>query len=463
MRIPKSNINSVDSAPTSGTTRREFLRSAAWTAATLPAFVPSSVFGSGAPSNRLNVALIGCGSQGQRLLASMLRMNINPVAVCDVDVRQTARVKHELKLIRSRVYTDYRRLLQRERRLDAVVIATPDHWHMHLCRAAIEEEKHVYCEKPLAHAVGEARLLRDLARQSKVVTQMGNQGSASDVFRRSVEIISGGAIGQVRDVHAYIPGGKFPRGIDHPQGAPGAPLGLNWDFWVGPAPAQPYQPHLHPFEWRGWYDFGSGQLGDFGCHSFNLPMRALQLTYPERIEVSGTGFGKESYFVSGQVRMMFPARPNFAPVTLNWYDDVNPPTGIFKEVIEFYGNVPSGVLLIGENGSIFTSPHNTECILRLTSDKKFVPVLQHEGVKHISSGLPRVRSHQDEWVNACRGVGQTYSHFESGGHLTEVIQAGVLALRLGRSIDWDGVRMHVPDLPAADSLIRPTYRTRYVA
>ncbi len=429
----------------------------------LPAMVPHTVFGQHAPSNRLNVAVIGLGSQGRRMLNALLRLRVNVIALCDVDSGQIARAKHETKLRYARSYTDYRQLLHRERSLEAVVIATPDHWHMHLCRAAIEARKHVYCEKPLAHSVAEARLLRDLARTSSVVTQMGNQGSASDAFRRCVEIIEASAIGQVRDVHAYIPGGRFPRGIDRPAGSTaGAPPGLDWDFWVGPAPAQPYLAHMfHPFDWRGWYDFGSGQLGDFGCHSFNLPARALRLGYPDRIEVSGTGFGKESYFVSGQVRMHFPERGQLAAVNLNWYDDVNPPTDVFKEVIEFYGEVPSGVLLVGDSGTIFTSPHNTDGVLKLRGEKQFKPVLLHEGVRRIPVALPRVRSHYEEWVSACRHHGATYSHFASGGHLTEIVQAGVLALRLGVSIDWDGVNMRVPDMPAADPLIRPVYRTRY--
>ncbi len=428
----------------------------------MPAFVPHRVFGRRPPSYRLNVAVIGLGAQGRRVLRELLKLHVNVVALCDVDRNQIALAKHENKLRFARAYTDYRQLLYRERAVQAVVIATPDHWHMHICRAAIEARKHVYCEKPLAHAVGEARLLRDLTRESNLVTQMGNQGSASDAFRRCVDIIGANAIGQILAVHAYVPGGRFPRGIDRPVGGPGAPRGLDWAVWVGPSPAQAYHEHLfHPFEWRGWYAFGSGQLGDFGCHSFNLPMRALRLGYPDRIEVSGTGFGKPSYFVSGQVRIHFPERGKLAPVTLNWYDDVNPPTDVFKEVIEFYGDVPSGVLLVGESGLIFTSPHNTEGILKLRDDKQFKPVLLHEGVRKIPHGLPHVRSHYEEWVSACHGHGATYSHFETGGHLTEIVQAGVLALRLGVSIDWDGQNMCVPDMPAANALIRPVYRTRY--
>ena len=191
-------------------------------------------------------------------------------------------------------------------------------------------------------------------------------------------------------------------------------------------------------------------------------MRSLYLEYPDRIDISGTGFGKESYFVSGKVRYHFPERGRLKDVTLTWYDEVNPPITVFNDVIEFYGEVPSGVLMVGENGSIFTGPHNMNGILKLAGDKQFKPILKHEGVRHIGQGLPRVRSHQEEWVNACKGHGVTYFISNRGGRLTEVVQAGVLALRLGESINWDGVNMRVPDMPAADPLIHPTYRTRYM-
>ncbi len=454
----------TNAAVTPEVTRRDFIKRTAGSALALPTIVPASVFGKGAPSNRLNVGIIGLGAQGRRMLRTLMALNVNVVALCDVDSRQLVQARREFGLPRATRYTDYRQMLRNDRSIKAVVIATPDHWHMHLCRAAILAGKHVYCEKPLAHSVAEARLLGDLARNSKVVTQMGNQGSASDAFRRCVEVIEAGVLGQIPEVHAYIPGGRFPRGINRPKGGSGAPSGLNWDFWVGPAASQPYHEHLyHPFDWRGWYSFGSGQLGDFGCHALNLPVRSLYLGYPDRIEVSGTGFGMESYFVSGKVSMHFPRRAKLAATTLNWYDEVNPPTSIFKDVIEFYGEVPSGVLMIGEDGAIFTGPHNMNGILKLNGDKQFKPILTHEGVKRLGHGLPRVRSHQEEWVEACKGHGSTYSHFASGGHLTEIVQAGVLALRLGVSIDWDGQNMRVPDMPAADTLIRPDYRTRYNA
>jgi hypothetical protein len=447
-----------------GISRRTFLKSAAAVGTVLPTIVPSSVFGSHAPSNRLNIAMIGLGSQGRRDLYALMSLNANIVALCDVDQRQTARIKEEAGLRHAKTYTDYRQLLKHEKWLDAVVIATPDHWHALLCRAAIRAGKHVYCEKPLARTVGEARALRVLARRSKSVTQMGNQGSASVAFRRGIEVIEAGALGQIRDIHVYVPGGHFPRGIDHPRGGGGAPHALNWDFWVGPARAQPYHEHLyHPFEWRGWYSFGSGQLGDFGCHAFNLPVRALKLGYPDHIEVAGTGLGMESYFVSGQVQYHFPARAELDEVTLNWYEEMDPPADVFRDVIALYGELPSGVLLCGDGGTMFTSPHNMNGIVKLRGDTDFHSILHHDALRNIPVRLPRVHSHYGEWLSACRGVGRTFSDFGTGGHLTEIVQAGVLAVRLGASIDWNGASMKVPGVPEADPIIHPVYRTRWMS
>ena len=446
-----------------GISRRSLLKTAIRSA--VPAIVPASVLGANAPSNRLNVAVIGLGSQGRRDLYALMSQNARIVALCDVDDRQTAHIKREAGLHQAATYSDYRLMFAREKWLDAVLIATPDHWHALLCRAAFHAGKHVYCEKPLARTVGEARELRQLARSSRLITQMGNQGSASEAFRRSIEVIEAGALGQINEIHAYIPGGRFPRGIDRPRGGGGhAPHGLNWDFWVGPAPALPYHDHLyHPFDWRGWYDFGSGQLGDFGCHAFNLPARALKLGYPDWIAVEGVGLGRPSYIVSGHVRFHFPARQKLCEVTIDWYDAIDPPVNVFRDVIECYGDLPSGVLLLGENGSMFTSPHNMGGIVKLHGDNQFRPVLHHPGLQSVPVRLPRVRSHYDEWLRACRGAGHTYSNFDTGGQLTEVVQAGVLALRLGRSIHWNGPTMQAEESPDAGALIHPGYRTRWMA
>lgn len=440
--------------------RRTFLKRAA-----APTVVAAALRGASAPSNQFNVAVIGLGSQGRRDLSALLGVNARIVAICDVDTRQFARVRRMPGMEHVRGYTDYRALLEKAPHVDGVVVATPDHWHALICAAALSAGKHVYCEKPLARTVGEARMLREMAAVTRVTTQMGNQGSASDAFRRSVEAIEAGALGQIQQVYAYIPGGKFPRGVNRPGGAGnGTPKGLNWDFWLGPAPEQPYYDHLfHPFDWRGWYAFGSGQLGDFGCHAFNLPFRALKLDYPYRIDVAGTGFGKDSYFLNGRVDFYFGPREGLSPVVLSWYDEVAPPAEPFRDVIAAFGDLPSGVLLLGDNGQLFTSPHNTEGRIKLKGDTQFQSVLRHPALRDVPRRLSRIQSHHGEWVFAAKRGAQSYSPFEQGGHLTEIVQAGVLALQLARGIAWSGEAMQAAGVPEAEELIRPRYRPRWMA
>jgi hypothetical protein len=239
---------------------------------------------------------------------------------------------------RPRTTKDYRKLLESEKSVDAVVVAAPDHWHARICQAAIEAGKHVYCEKPLTHSLAESRLIRELSRKAKVVTQTGNQGSAATPLRRGIEVIQAGVLGQVRQVHAWHPPHGWPCGIDRPSGRDAPPAVFDWGFWIGPAPMRPYKSDIyHPIKWRGWYDFGGGSVADFCCHAFNLPVRALNLTYPEKIEISGTGMGKESF--------------------------------------------PTGCLIVGDKGTLSAGLWNDECTLKLKDEPKFRGVMNHHAVR----------------------------------------------------------------------------------
>ena len=451
--------------------RRDFVKNAALlsgsaiTSPLLPQLVAEGAEPASAkpqPLDKLNIAIIGAGNQGRGNFRVLHGLDENIFALCDVDENQIATtLKQQPALAGAKVYSDYRKLLEQEKSLDAVVIATPDHWHAPIARAAMQAGKHVYCEKPLTHSIGEARELRELAKTSKVVTQMGNQGSASASLRRSIELIKAGVLGQIHEVHTYMPGGRFRRGITRPLGADPVPAGLNWDVWVGPAPFTPFKQGVyHPRVWRGWYDFGSGQLGDFGCHAFNLPMRALDLDYPAKVEIVCTGLGQDSYFVNGIIKLHFAARKDLAPVTLSWYDGgAQPPDGLFQDVIAVFKKLQNGVLLVGDKGIIFTNPWNMAALIKLKGEDRLQDVLHHEATKDIPVTLPRTRSHQYEWVQACKGGPATYSNFEVGGHLTEIVLSGVLAARLGRSIEWNGAQMEVQDAPAsATKIIHPQYR-----
>ncbi len=446
--------------------RRSFLAGASkitLAAAAAPMFVPSSVLGKDPPSSRLNIACIGMGGQMSGHVRHLASRKQNVIAFCDVDTPRTdsARGAAGRAFAKAELYKDYRKLLESVKSLDAVVIATPDHWHAKICTAAIQAGKHVFCEKPLTHTVAEARALGTLAKKSKVVTQTGNQGSASTNFRRSIELIRAGIPGQIREIHIWHPPHGWPSGVDRPAGTDKTPGGLDWDFWIGPAPMRPYKNGIyHPAKWRGWYDFGGGSIADFCCHSFSMPVRALDLDYPERIEISGKGLGKESFAKSCTVKFHFPARGKRGPVTINFYTGGDmPPAEAMAGIKETFNRIDrTGALLIGDKGTISAGLWNNLCYLKMKEDKKFRGGFKHDAAKDVPQTLPRVRGHMEEWLDACRGKGKTFSPFEFGGHVTEIGAAGIVALRLERNIEWDGKAMKVKGVSQASSLINPESR-----
>ena len=415
------------------------------------------------PQKKLKVAFIGMGGQIQGHVSRIIELGHEVLALCDVDARQIegSRKRHGEAASKATAYEDYRVLLEKETGLDAVVIATPDHWHAPICRAAMKAGKHVYCEKPLTHTIAEARELRELSKASKVITQTGNQGSASANLRRSMELIAAGFFGAISEVHVWHPAHSWPSGVARPVGSDPVPAGFNWDFWLGTSPARPYKSGIyHPAQWRGWYDFGSGSLGDFCCHGFNLPVRALDLDYPTRIEISGTALGLESFAKACSVRYHFPAKGNRGPVKLNFYTGGDqPPEAATARLRESVGRLPdTGCLMIGDKGQLQCGLWNSDGNVRLNDDQRFMWFGQHPAAKAIPESLPRVKGQLDEWVDACLGGPKVFSDFDFGGHLTEIGLAGIVALRLQKNIDWDGPNMKVPGMPEADQYIRPPVR-----
>jgi hypothetical protein len=442
-------------------TRRKFLRSSALAAAGA-AVAPSLVLRAAEASRPVNVAFLGLGERAKALLPECLAHGGHVVALCDPDERQLAA---PAALAGSpRVYDDYRKLLREAKDIDAVVIATPDHWHAPLCRAAMRAGKHVYCEKPLTRTIGEARELRVLARRSPVVTQLGNQGSAFATLRRSVELAQAGALGQITEVHTWMKAVP-PSNPADPVDADPIPAGFNWDLWLGPAPVRPYKERLyHPGRWRNWYDFGSGRLGDFACHGFNLPMRALELGHPDRIEFEAPRVSHQRYFSGTNVRLHFPARGRLAPVTLYWHDgESGVPAARLEPLLAVYKKPPfSGCLLVGERGFIYATIWGENAIIQLAGEPRPRGVLEHEATKDVPVTLPRTANHMAEWLQACRGRGRTFSDFEVGGHLTELSLVGALALRVGRAIDWDGERMRVPGADDAAAFVHAEDRKQWL-
>jgi len=432
------------------------------------------------PNDKLNIAGVGAGGKGSGDLRCCSTENI--VALCDVNEASAAATRQ--KFPNAKFYTDFRVMLEKEKSIDAVDVATPDHMHAIIAATAIKMGKHVYCQKPLTHDVYEARTLRDLARKYKVATQMGNQGSASDSLRRAVEAVQSGLIGQVHQAYVWTNRPIWPQGMERPQGRDPVPEGVHWDLWLGTAPWRDYKSEwpgqtgagkrerrvYQPWVWRGWLDFGTGALGDMACHTVNWPFRALKLEYPTEIEAESSGLTKDMYPKSSRIRFEFPARAGQPPVTLFWSDGGNkPPKEVTADVATLLDQVSgSGCLMIGDKGQVF-SPDDGDGDLRffvkLQGEKELTRATEHEAVKAIPQSIPRnafqggtdERQHQ-EWIAACKGGPPGYSNFDIAAYLTEIMLLGVVALRTGQKLEWDGPKMRAKNSKEAAHYVRREYR-----
>jgi predicted dehydrogenase len=491
--------------------RRKFIRSAAIAGAGLT-LVPRHVIGRGfvAPSDRLNIASVGVGGQGRTNLVNISTENV--VAMCDVDwsfankgferldgdiqrsrdilenrrkpeqpltpidrerltaqIERTIRLK-DVHLSRAKRYEDYRVMLDQQKDIEAVVVATPDHMHAPIALAAMELGKHVYVQKPLTWSVEEARQLsRKAKNNSRLATQMGNQGHSSDDARTAVEHVWSGSIGEVREVHIWTnrPLGYWPQGIPRPEPlkAPGdslswngqgvdarlansfagrypIPESLKWDLFLGVAPYVEYHPIYHPFNWRGWVDWGNGAIGDMGAHLMDVAMWALDLGLPATETVS-TPFNRVSYPLATQTFYEFPARGKMPPVKLTWSDGgllPQRPAELGEEGL----NKGGGALLVGSKGKLLHDTYGKK--------PRLLPLSLHE-----SSGVPPQKlariadeSHEMNWVNAAKGLTPASCPFEYAAQLTEVMLLGIVALKAGRKIEYDAANMRVVNVPSAN-------------
>jgi predicted dehydrogenase len=440
--------------------------------------LPSGLLAGQSPNEKLSFACIGMGGQMRGYLVPELnKLDQTVVALCDVDQRQLDSALQVNELKQARPYRDYRELLDKESGVDAVIIATPDHWHVPICEAAMKAGKHVYCEKPLAHSVAECRALEKLALSyPKLATQTGNQGCSTEGFRRSFEVIQSGLLGNITEVHVWHPAHGWPNGVDRPTTSDPIPEGLDWNFWLGTAPARPYSNEIyHPGKWRGWYDFGGGSLADFCCHGFQLAFRALELDAPTRIDATGETMGHESFPTRCNVTFEFAAKGKRGPVKLIFYSGDNnfPPNEVTQGPVG-----TTGCLVVGSEGTLSAGLWNTDCNVRLKGAKEFRGADQAEVAK-IAKTQPRIdtetlkwdptkaakgqrprwskvnNSHMFEWVLACAGDAKTYSPFEIGARITEVGMLGVLALRMQKPILWDAENRRATGLPEADAIIDP--------
>jgi len=433
-----------------GLNRRDFLFSAAASAAFT--IVPRYVLGGPGytpPSDKLNIAGIGVGGRGASDLAGVESENI--VALCDVDEKRAARTFE--KYPRAKKYRDFREMLEKEdKNIDAVIVATPDHVHALASMMAIKMGKHVYCEKPLTHSIYEARRLTEVARQAKVATQMGNQGHSGEGIRLICEWIWDGAIGLVREVHAWTdrPGGRWVQGIDRPEGSSPVPPTLDWDLWLGPAPYRPYVEKVYcPFVWRGWWDFGTGALGDMGCHIIDPAFWALNLGHPRAVQAVTTKVNSETAPLASVVEYEFPARPGMPPVKLTWYDGgLKPPRPLELEVGRRLED--NGVIFVGDKGILMCGCYG--------SHPRLVPESKMQAYERPPKTIPRVEGHHKDWIRACKDGKPASSNFDYAGPLTEVVLLGNVAIRAGRRIEWDGEKMECTNVPEANEYIRREYR-----
>lgn len=439
--------------------RRNFLLSGAGSVAAFTV-VPRSVLGGPGntpPSEKLNVASVGAGGRAAGDIGAVAGGNKkgqtgeNIVALCDVDEKKAAKTFE--KFPKAKKYHDFRKMLEKEEKnIDAVIVATPDHIHAPASMMAMKMGKHVYCEKPLTHSIYEARELTKAARKYNVMTQMGNQGHSGEGIRLICEWIWDGAIGPVREVHAWTNRPIWPQGIDRPEKTPPIPETLEWDLWLGPAPKRPYNPAYLPFKWRGWWDFGAGALGDMGCHILDPAFWALDLGWPRSVKPITTKVNSETYPKVSLIEYEFEARAGMPPVKLTWYDgELKPPRPPELGPEREFGT--QGLLFVGDKGKLMCGTYgNHPRIIPETKMQEYAP---HQPEKTI----PRVEGHHQDWVRACKeGKNPPSSNFEYAGPLTEMVLLGNLAIRAGRKIYWNGPEMKCTNYPEVNQYVRREYR-----
>jgi predicted dehydrogenase len=413
-----------------------------------------------APSDTLNIGCVGAWGRGAGDIEGVSTENM--VAICDIDDEMIVRLlkderntpERQAKYEKANKYRDFRVMLDKEKSLDAVVVATPDHTHAVIAMAAIKRGKHVYVEKPLTHTVKEARLLALAAKKGNIVSQMGNQGHAKEGARLLNEWIWDGAIGPVSEVHVWTNRPIWPQGIDAPEEIPSCPSSLDWDLWLGPSPRRPYHPAYHPFAWRGWWDFGTGAVGDMGAHLVDQPFWALSLGAPKTIQASSTKYTKDSFPVAEIITYEFPARGTMPPVKLVWYDGGLLPAR--PEVLEtgrMMGDDGGGCLFVGKAGMILCGTYG--------ENPRLVPEKLMKEYKRPEKTIPRSPGIHEEWIAAIKQGKKSTTDFSYAGPLTEMMLLGNIALKMQEQravLQWDAEKMEFSNFPEANQFLHMEYR-----
>jgi predicted dehydrogenase len=463
-----SHPESPDPRPTPSVPRRTFIATAA-TATAGFTIVPRHVLGGGggtAPSDKLNIAAVGVGGMGKNNVERCAKTE-NIVALCDVDFDLAAEVFETYP--DAKTYKDFRVMLDKEKDIDGLIVATPDHTHAVIAMAAMERKINVYVQKPLTHSVAEARLLTETARKQGVVTQMGNQGHSGEGIRILCEWIQDGAIGPVREAHAWTNRPVWPSGVEvgRPKETPPVPEDLDWDLWLGPAAERPYNPAYHPAKWRAWWDFGTGSLGDMACHIVDPLFWSLKLKYPESVEANTSQFWPaffekaepthEMFPRSTIVRYRFPAREDMPEVDLTWWDGgLMPPRPADLEPGRRMGDNDGGILLIGDRGAILGNCYG--------ESPRLIPEKAMRRYRTPRPTLDRIPDgpdgHEQDWLRAIKDGGKPpSSNFDYAGPLSETVLMGNLAVRFpDKKLLWDGAAMQVTNDEDANAYVHRHYR-----
>jgi predicted dehydrogenase len=443
--------------------RREFLQA---TAAAAAAFVilPSTSARTYAANDTVGVGIIGVGGQGKVNRLWLKNDGAAILALCDVD---KSRAEEGLKdHADAKIYADFRKMLEAEKGLDGVMISTADHTHAVASIMAMRLGIAACTEKPLCHSIAEARLLAEVARQTKVATQLDNENHAVEGLRKIVDWVQADVIGDVREVHIWTDRPIWPQGLKERPPTKPVPANVDWDLWIGPAPFRDYHEHLHPFQWRGWWDFGTGALGDMGCHFFDSAVWALRLYEPISVEAEQEGCSQETGPNWATVTYQFPARGHLPPVTLKWYEGRKPGKNDKGETVNNVPNLPprpeeleadrrmptNGSLFVGAKGKILVDDAASPRLIPETKMKEF---------KQPVTSMPKSPGHKREWLAAIRGGNPALalSNFpDYGSRLSEVVLLGNLAIRAGKKVEWDAASGKAKNAPECGAYIKREYR-----
>ena len=414
-----------------------------------------------APSDTLNIGCIGVGGKGSSDIRSCSGENI--VALCDVDDSMVARLlksdrntpEQKAMYDKAGKYRDFRVMLEQEKSIDAVTVSTPDHSHAVAAMMAMKMGKHAFVQKPLTHTIKEARLLAKTAKEMNVVTQMGNQGHAGEGGRLINEWLWDEAIGDVHEVHCFTNRPIWPQGIEAPNEIPSVPSTLDWNVWLGPARFRPYHPAYHPFKWRGFWDFGTGALGDMGAHILDHPFWALKLGHPTTVQASSTPYTKDSCPLAEIITYEFPKRGDMPPVTLKWFDGgMMPPRPEGLEVGRMMGDSGGGGIFYGSKAMLMYSTYG--------NNPRIVPEAKMKEYQRPEKTIPRSPGIQLEWIEAIKAGKKSTTDFSYSGMLTEVMLLGNAAVRVQEhktKLEWDGDKMEFTNLPEANQFLHFEYRT----